>query len=283
MNVSRLARVIGFLACIIFVVSCGAAPQATIDTTPTATIATEAPTVDVTKVALAATVASFETAAAQPTATTEPTAEQPTETPPPPTEVASPTAELTATPECEAGCVLFEETWTEGRGEWAGGDDWQVAGDMLVSSGDASGPSVLFAPIALDTPDYAIEAVVEIVRETNAYPGSQHGLVARATDDTAYWATIAPTWCGAGRTVLIVAAPQPIECVHNGAIAGEPRELESGQHTYRLEVQGTTIRFLIDGAVVAQAEDTGNLKPGQVGIWSMNVQLKVHSVTITKL
>ena len=54
-------------------------------------------------------------------------------------------------------------------------------------------------------------------------------------------------------------------------------------HLYRVEADGNKIKFLIDGAVIAAGVDNTYLFGGQVGLWSVGVQLNVRSFKIIKL
>jgi hypothetical protein len=54
-------------------------------------------------------------------------------------------------------------------------------------------------------------------------------------------------------------------------------------HTYRVEVQGNTIRFLVDGSPLLTTQDNRFLTGSTVGLWSAGVQLTVRSVKMIAL
>lgn len=53
-----------------------------------------------------------------------------------------------------------------------------------------------------------------------------------------------------------------------------------GTHTYRVEVSGNVMKFLIDGTPTLSLTDNRYLTGTQVGLWSKNVQLQVTSFKV---
>jgi hypothetical protein len=62
-----------------------------------------------------------------------------------------------------------------------------------------------------------------------------------------------------------------------------PFNLDKNLHTYRMEVKGNTISFLIDGAKTVTTTDNQYLEPGEVGLWCSLDQIAVRSFKITAL
>lgn len=56
--------------------------------------------------------------------------------------------------------------------------------------------------------------------------------------------------------------------------------LSPGFHTYRIEVNGSSISVSVDGTAYAMARDTNYSSGASVGLWDKDVQLQVKSLTI---
>jgi hypothetical protein len=67
-------------------------------------------------------------------------------------------------------------------------------------------------------------------------------------------------------------------------IARQLYGLDGDWHTYRLEVQGTNIRLLIDGRLLLEASDSRHLSGGRVGVFAGYFdQINVRSFKVTAL
>lgn len=84
---------------------------------------------------------------------------------------------------------------------------------------------------------------------------------------------------------LYCALAPPLEgvCGEQGRITRTEIKLDSDWHTYRLEVQGNSIRVLLDGTVVIETSDNRYLSPGQVGLWSQGTQVNVRRFSVIAL
>lgn len=218
------------------------------------------------------------TATPTPSPTPEPTA---TPTPSPtPEPIPAPTPEPTPTPMPAAGTVLYEADTSGGLAEWSGAGGWQTVGGMLVNDGTSDTPTFIDAPFQPSTLDYAIEVEMQWARD-----GETFGVVARGGDGAGYWAGFAPdcNWEPNEDDIILWAPLIESFCAEDGRIAGTEVGLDSEWHTYRLEVQGNTIRVLLDGTVVIETSDNRFLSPGQVGLWSDGAQVNVRRFSVIAL
>lgn len=199
---------------------------------------------------------------------------------PSPTEKPPPTATLTFTytpppstdtPSPTEATILYQADWSGGLNGWFGSQDWKTVDGMLVSDGtNGSVRLSITAPAALNTiDDYAVEAEIQVVRALGC---SSFGVVARIDGK------------GGGYQAGIN------YCEFKGAAFWQMLDLGykefqpgSGWHTYRLEVQGNNLKFLIDEALALETSDNRYLSGGQVGLWSDEVQLNIRSFKVIKL
>jgi hypothetical protein len=193
---------------------------------------------------------------------------------------ATPTA--TAQP---AATVLYQANWSHGLDGWQAAHGWQVdAGKLLVES---TANTTITAPYRPATPDYAIEASIQVVRFLQ--PGAQ------------FWvfANDAPGQDGyiAGAISLTPPADGP-PGLYAGYAQAAPNELDYNQggfsqsdfapgynvRTYRVEVQGNELSFYIDGVRIDSTYSTKPaLSTGPLGILSDGLVLQVSSFIITTL
>ena len=217
-----------------------------------------------------------------PTATSEPTA-----TPEP---TITPTPEPTPTPVPQAGDILYA-TGEDGFEGWTIGGGYQVVGDMLVNDGTNEDPAQYIpAPVDLgNRSDYAVEVEMQLVRGDS---GTGFGMVARATDQGAYWAGSCDGVYAGEFGHYIAAGERSYEpvaawfCEPRGSslrIAFAPAEPDTDWHTYRLEVQGNTLRLMVDGALVLETVDNQFLEPGQVGLFSYATQASFRNFRVIAL
>ncbi|MCA1666890.1 MAG: DUF1080 domain-containing protein [Thermomicrobia bacterium] len=184
-----------------------------------------------------------------------------------PSATSTPTATATPVPKpVAAGTVLYQSDWSNGNGGWATPKGWKIFNGTLVNDGTGGGQS-LPAPYQTSRTDYAIEADIEIVRIPNSLC-ADFGLYARGS----YWAGFyAYNECRA----FINAG--------NDAIAVKGFKPKAERQTYRLEVQGNTIRFLINGGLVLETNDNRYLSAGELGMSCDQTQIIVHSFRVIAL
>jgi hypothetical protein len=56
--------------------------------------------------------------------------------------------------------------------------------------------------------------------------------------------------------------------------------INSDYHTFRLEVVGSSLRFLIDGNLVVSATNTQFSSPGRVGLWSWQYPIEIRKFRV---
>jgi serine/threonine protein kinase len=181
------------------------------------------------------------------------------------------TATLTPMPTPVTGAaVLYQADWSTGLGGWTGRSDWKTTDGMLVD--DGTGPHnwqlSVTAPYTPSTPNYAIEADIQVV---NVGGCSSFGLVARATDS-------APGNQGGINYCEFRGAN-----LWDVADANTGYDPGSGWHTYRLEVQANELRFFVDGVLMVSGMDNQYLAPGKVGLWCDQMQVNVRSFRVLNL
>jgi hypothetical protein len=156
-----------------------------------------------------------------------------------------------------AGTVLYEANAENGGFEdWALAGGWQYFDGMLVNDGDGGPITAPYEPTGLA--NYAVEADIEAVQYDESYGASQgFQLFARSESVTAefdhrYFET----------QVLLYFQG---DYLADEEMAIHPREW----HTFRLEVEGNSVRALIDAnSVVAASDNRLIAKAGnKVGIW----------------
>ena len=161
---------------------------------------------------------------------------------------------------------------------------------MLVNDGtnefQTSKSSWIAAPYnPKDIADYAVEAEIQWVRDAGTVIG--FGIVVRSEDQGRYWVGYSPYPCPNGRCdryALIGAGDHFYSAVSGtNLIAKTNFEPGTGWHSYRVEVQGTSIRLLVDGALLLETTDSRYLSGGQVGLWSSGTQINVRSFKVIKL
>lgn len=199
---------------------------------------------------------------AVPTATPEPTV--------------TPTPEPTATPEPQAGDVLYE-TGEEGFQGWPVSQDWKTVDSVLVNDGTIFDYDrwikAPFAPSNVN--NYAVEAEIQLVNAE----GTGFGIVARAAENAGYRIGVRVGCCP--RAAVIADSGNRFN--YGQDIASTEFQPGNEWHTYRVEVQGNTVRLLIDGNVMTEATVNQFLTGGEVGLFSISSQINVRSFRVIAL
>jgi hypothetical protein len=167
--------------------------------------------------------------------------------------------------------------------EWSG-PNWRFENGLLVNDGGGivSQPW-LEAPYEAPNGGYAVESEIRVVGVASRHCEQSFGVVAGGNDGVVWGGGVIYACDGVRRARLT-----DVTAWSEGY--NRHRQLDSatfdpGQdwHTYRLEVDGTHLRLLIDGQPVLEAEDdeaTGEAQTGQVGLWSQGVGLEVRQVAV---
>ena len=208
---------------------------------------------------------------------------------PPPTEVAVvlPSIDEGLTPAAAtpvAAAPLAEFADATALGELAGGS-WQLGNGQLSFVGAGGAEPWLAVPGVAPTGDFAIEVEARVSDLSPGFCNQSFGLVAGVAGGTVW----------GGGPIYPCDGPQPIARITDATdwrdgydqdrtLARAPFTPGNGWHTYRLELRGGDIRFLVDGTLVAQAENARGEElraaPGQVGIWSQGVRLDVRRISV---
>lgn len=170
-------------------------------------------------------------------------------------------------------------------GQMAGGS-WQVADNLLSFVGEGGNAEQwLVVPGVSPTGDFAIEVEARVSDLNPGFCDQSFGLVAGAAGGTVWGGGLIYP-CDNQQPVARITDATAWQDGYNQdpTLARAPFSPGNGWHTYRLELDGGTIRLLVDGQQVAQAENARGEElraaPGQVGIWSQGVRLDVRRVVV---
>jgi hypothetical protein len=171
---------------------------------------------------------------------------------------------------------LYQSNWSSGLDRWSVFPSWRVVNGMLVNDGSDTGWAT--SPYRPEkTTDYAVEAEMQLVQHQNcSNDEASFGVAARRTGEASggYGAGVT---CRGSQTTIALGNEFGI------ITPARPFDPTDGWHTYRLEVRGNLIRFLIDGALVAETHDNTYTSGGLAGLWSYRAQVNVRSFKVFKL
>ncbi len=174
-------------------------------------------------------------------------------------------------------CVVNLSTWTNGSA------DWKILNGMLLNDGtngnwDVSGPTIV-APCQLgNTANYAVETRIQV---TSSVERACFGITVRGSSTGKYMAGVGSCFrASAPVDTAYLAGPGYSNDSNSSHASFDP---STSMHTYRVEVNGNVIKFLIDGGLVVSLTDNRYLTGTQVGLWSKNVQLQVTSFKVIAL
>lgn len=129
---------------------------------------------------------------------------------------------------------------------------------------------------------YAVEAEMQVSQIPGG--GMGFGLVARAGPDGAYRAGYRQGNDLSGNQRLYVSDYHNDYSFGPGVNADVQGYSDVAEwHTYRIETDGTSVRLLLDGRLVAEITDTQFREGGQVGLWAIGSQLSVRSFKVISL
>ncbi len=211
----------------------------------------------------------------------------------PSTAIATPSSLSSPTPTLSPGTVLFRANWSSGLNSWGPPDGdigrsvWSTSHGMLVCDGSQGGglggPLLLLERQQLPTPNYAIEARIQITAIDPNISGIYFGLLTReSSTGVGYMAGVG------GDTSL------ENTIFENDAAIELPRTETSYTdavgvwHTYRVEAKNNTIKLFIDGTFMFQESVQQNpfLQAGQNGLTGLAcsfLHLVVSSFQVTAL
>jgi hypothetical protein len=133
---------------------------------------------------------------------------------------------------------------------------------------------------------YAVEAEVRVTGLAEGVCEQSFGVVAVGGAGVA-WGGSVVYGCDGGRRARLTDVTDWTNGYNQDRLLGSG-DFDPGDdwHSYRLEVDGTNLRLLIDGRVVLTATDDqagGDAQPGQVGLWSQGVVIDVRRVVVEPL
>lgn len=171
------------------------------------------------------------------------------------------------------GTVLYQASWASGANGWPEGSGWRPLDGLLLNDGsnreEANWIPAPFQPGALGLDDYAVEAEIRLVGNPCQF---RFGLIVRE----AYRAWVGLDGDACSNRVARLSTLAGL----NDLAAGRSFDPGDRWHTYRVEVKGDTVQFLIDDIVIAAATDNRRLSGGKVGLWSQDAQILVGSFRV---
>lgn len=182
----------------------------------------------------------------------------------------------TPTPIAVLPCIVNVGTWT------GGSPDWKTLNGILLDDGtnrwSGNGPTIV-APCQLgNATNYAVETKIQVTEKVNF---SCFGITVRGSSTSNGWQgyMAGVGQCNNWPNAYITGPGYP------GDAAGVNGPFDPGglSHTYRVEVKGNVIKFLIDGSPLLTLTDNRYLTGSQVGLWDDAMQLQVTSFVVTAL
>jgi len=225
----------------------------------------------------------------RPTRTPEP---PPTRTPTPrPTPTVQPTPTIAPTRESDVIAYYLAEVGADLRA-WTG-PSWRADGATLRSDGSA-----VFAQPWISGPvappirgGYAVEAEFRIDGLASGYCKQSLGVIVPLPSGAFAGAGLIYECDGSGDVIGSRARISDVSDYTDGyfqdpEFAAKPLDLESGWHTLRIEVEGDTMRLLVDGDLVLTAAVTKSVvrnPENALGLWSEGVEVSVRRIAVVAL
>jgi hypothetical protein len=184
-------------------------------------------------------------------------------------------------------CILYQadSSWSG----WNGSGGWKVSGGLLLNDGTYADYQTMPTITAPYQPggiaDYAVVIKMQVVNAMTTgtiYPCLY--ITARGTSVSDGWHGYADAIC-ANSANGQAAQINAIDTTNNmyDRLNSTPFDPQNAWHTYRLEVKGTAIRFLVDGGALLTADDSKFLGAGQIGLRSDYMEVKISSFNIIAL
>lgn len=195
----------------------------------------------------------------------------------------------------QSGTLLYQADWSKDMGGWQSETGWGIENDMLVmqatstttASQDLAGTGPLFAAIAPyqpNTANYTVEAQVNI-------PGNDStvGIFVRGDDNMVhpnattsgkgYNCELTDATTSGFHTMLVNIAGEDFKPSNQKVTSLSSQTWE----TIRVEANGNSIKFFINGQEVDDLFDTSDTNPGRVGILAGHAGIKVRSFKIVAI
>jgi len=209
-----------------------------------------------------------------------------------PTKVPTVSTSITPTREPQAGAVLYEADWSQGMNGWTGSLDWKTVNGMLVNDGTGQFPKsgLIKSPFQPDNANYAVEAEIQAIDSSNTSGGcaARFGIIVRAQQQqeqlAGYLAGHTSSNCSdSGSTIAIASWESSADLRNISPLVIGRFAKDTDWHKYRVEVQGDTIRLIIDDLFVLGTADIRFLAPGLIALWSDSTAINVRSFKVIEL
>lgn len=194
----------------------------------------------------------------------------------------SPTPKPTTLP---SGTLLYQSDWSNGLEGWNSPPGWKTIPGGVQS--DLSDNDTLTVPYKLAVSDYAIEVHFQVVSVPQG--GGQFTVSTdRTADKDGYTAGVlgmrSPAAHSQFANAEVISYINPTDDMDSRTIVSD-YEPGSIWHTYRIEVQGAQVRFLIDGIGKSNATTTRTamLSNGPLHLVSSGAIISVSNVRVMVL
>jgi Collagen triple helix repeat (20 copies)/Glycosyl hydrolases family 16 len=182
-------------------------------------------------------------------------------------------------------CQAVTYDTSGGLDKWAGIPDWGHLNGMLTNDGSNLSNSWIPAPCQVQgTNDYAVEVQLQVVKSRPCDGGGCYGfgIGVRNSSKGDYSGAVFSGCCGGNPpNAQILAFTQSSGTIDG--LAQQAFDPGTDWHTYRVEVQGNMIRFLVDGSPLLTTQDNRFLTGSTVGLYSIGWQLTVRSFQVIAL
>jgi hypothetical protein len=190
----------------------------------------------------------------------------------------STTSNPTAPPK---GTILYNADWSKGNDQWNITNEWNTTDGILVNNGNAGSNSIILAPIKITTANYAIDARIEIPNNTSIY---DFGIIVGSDGNrNGYACYMFGSHNGPNGSVnitddLSVLYPDLITPLQSHLY-----QVDANWHTYRVEVRGVQITFLIDNQQLLQISSSNSSSVREVGLIDARSVINVSSFKVASL
>lgn len=174
----------------------------------------------------------------------------------------------------------YTANWSSGLNGWVGSPAWKVSQGMLLSDGtnfdNGIVQTLISCPCQTGTiSDYAVEAIIQVVRSGGGGYGGSMGLFVRGDgQNNGYWLgenSFSQAFVGISSQGNYTTAK---------TVSYSP---DLNVHTLRVEARGNTITLFIDGGKIISLTDNTYISGGQVGIFAADDEIEVKSFKVYSL
>ncbi|MFT4037073.1 MAG: hypothetical protein QM692_02735 [Thermomicrobiales bacterium] len=165
---------------------------------------------------------------------------------------------------------------------------WQADGNHLDNAGDVTEATRWLTLADVPSSDFAIEADLRVTGTMQQVCDQSFGLIGGSPSGKQVFGGGVIFPCqGADAARLTNATDWENGYNADEVLAGAGFAPGDGWRTYRLELQGGTLRLLIDGKEIATSQLDPGINPDagdvEVGLWTQGVGVEVRDITVTSL